>query len=65
LSAVLPVKELLREVIELAECTENTRARARTFRIVQKVPESVHVFRGFVRVENVLSKKLRRVCVWE
>lgn len=65
LNSILPIQELLREVVELAEGTEHSRARARCFRTVQKVPESIHVCRCFFRVEYILHKKLGGVCVGE
>ena len=63
LSAILPVQELLGEVVELAQTAENAGTRARAISIVQKVPELVHIFRGFVWVENRSCKQLSRICV--
>ena len=62
-STVLPIQELLGEVVEFAESAKHaSRARARVICIVQKLPEGIHVLRSGLGVEYVAHKELGGIC---
>ena len=62
-SAVLPIQQLLGEVVELTQNAKHAaRARARVICIVQKLPEGIHVLRSGLGIEYVAHKELGGIC---